>query len=146
MLVSKDTDFVLPSPPPPPPPGAEAAGIAGPALRSTETRLGAAAAFVGESGGEAPAWATDPEPCPTFFPDFRCERSGRYDDFVMPMSDPYIFEDPFITTGVYVWGLWHEFPHDSIFGGGKAITSNKGGDVWAIAVQARLAITDRGRA
>jgi hypothetical protein len=58
------------------------------------------------------------------------------------MADPFIFEDPFITTGVYVWGLWQEFPNGSVFGGGSAI-SGDGGDAWAIAVQLRLAITDR---
>jgi hypothetical protein len=79
-----------------------------------------------------PALAT--APCPTFFPDFRCDRSGRYEGFVAPLAGPFLFEDPFITTGVSAWGLWHEFPNDSVFGGG---------DLWGAAVQARIAITDR---
>ncbi len=69
-----------------------------------------------------------------FFPDFRCDRSGRYPGFVKPMSMPYLFEDPFITTGLYSYGIWHETPQDSVFAGG---------DIWVLAVQARLAITDR---
>lgn len=84
-------------------------------------------------------------PCPTWFPDFRCERHGRYDGFVPPMMHPYLFEDPFITTGLSVWGVWHEFPDDSILQGGRnapdAITEQ--GDLWLAAVQARIAITDR---
>jgi hypothetical protein len=87
------------------------------------------------------AWAANDD-C-TWLPDLRCEREGgRYEGFVMPMADPYIFEDPFITTGISVWGLWQEFPNNSIFGGGTAV-SGDGGDAWAIAIQARLAITDR---
>jgi hypothetical protein len=85
-------------------------------------------------------------PCPTWFPDFRgCGRHGRYDGFVPPMMHPYLFEDPFITTGVSAWGVWHEFPDDSILQGGRHapddITSQ--GDLWLAAVQARVAITDR---
>jgi hypothetical protein len=78
--------------------------------------------------------AAQPEDCPLFFPDFRCERSGRYEGFVMPMASPYLFEDPFITTGVQGVGIWHDFPGDSVFGGG---------DAWVVALQARVAITDR---
>lgn len=44
------------------------------------------------------------------------------------------FEEPFINTGLSAWGLWHEFPDTSVFAGG---------DVNAIAVQARVAVTDR---
>ena len=73
-------------------------------------------------------------PCPTWFPDFRCDRHGRYDGFVPTMMHPYLFEDPFITTGISVWGLWHEFPDSSILDGGQ---------LWDVAVQARVAITDR---
>jgi len=78
--------------------------------------------------------AASDEACPTWFPDFRCDRHGRYDGFVMPMQMPYLFEDPFITTGISVHGIWHQFPHDSALEGGK---------LWLLAIQARLAITDR---
>ncbi len=81
-----------------------------------------------------PGYAEQAEDCPTWFPDVRCERSGRYEGFVRPLSHPFIFEDPFITTGVYSVGIYHEFPGDSVF---------KGGNAWAVAVQARIAITDR---
>jgi hypothetical protein len=82
----------------------------------------------------APAARALPPECPTYFPDFRCGRHGRYEGFVPPMMHPYLFEDPFITTGVSLWGLWHEFPNDSILDGGH---------LWDTAVQARLAVTDR---
>ena len=80
-----------------------------------------------------PARALPPE-CPLLFPDLRCDRQGRYEGFVPPMMHPYLFEDPFITTGVSGWGIWHEFPGDSILDGGH---------LWAAALQARIAITDR---
>ena len=73
-------------------------------------------------------------PCPTWFPDFRCDRHGRYDGFVPTMMHPYLFEDPFITTGVSAWGVWHQFPDESLL---------EGGDLWVAALQARVAITDR---
>lgn len=84
--------------------------------------------------GTDPSLAAQAEDCPLFLPDFRCERSGRYEGFVMPMASPYLFEDPFITTGVQGVGIWHDFPGDSVFGGG---------DGWVAALQARVAITDR---
>lgn len=73
-------------------------------------------------------------PCPTWFPDFRCDRHGRYEGFVPPMMHPYLFEDPFITTGASLWGLWHQFPDSSILDGGQ---------LYDVALQARVAITDR---
>jgi len=93
----------------------------------------------GEPGGGAvtvsPASSAAPEEeCPTWFPDFRCDRHGRYDGFVMPMQMPYLFEDPFITTGISTFGIWHQFPQNSAL---------EGGNLWLLAIQARLAITDR---
>jgi hypothetical protein len=81
----------------------------------------------------ASALALPPE-CPTWFPDLRCDRSGRYPGFSMPIQMPYLFEDPFITTGLYGFGIYHEYPDSSAF---------EGGQVWIASVQARLAITDR---
>ena len=74
--------------------------------------------------------------CPKWFPDLSpdCERPARYAGFTAPMSAWIHFEEPFINTGVSIWGLWHEFPDTSVFAGG---------DVHAIAVQARVAVTDR---
>jgi len=75
-----------------------------------------------------------PPECPTFFPDFRCDRDARYEGFVPPLTAPYLFEDPFITTGLSGWYLWHQFPDGSIL---------DGGDIQIAALQARVAITDR---
>ena len=72
--------------------------------------------------------------CPKWFPDFRCDRQGRYEGFVPPVTMPYLFEDPFITTGVQLVGIWHQSPGQSAFGGG---------DTGVLALQARIAITDR---
>lgn len=72
--------------------------------------------------------------CPTWFPDFHCDREGRFEGFHMPIVQPYLFEDPFVTTGIYPYYAWHEFPDDSALGGGE---------VHVAAVQARLALTDR---
>ena len=85
--------------------------------------------FAGLSHGAGPE-----EECPTWFPDFRCEREGRYEGFIMPMSAPYLFEDPFITTGVQAVGIWHDFPGNSVF---------KGGYSRVYALQVRVALTDR---
>lgn len=81
----------------------------------------------------APARALPPE-CPLLLPDLRCDRQGRYEGFVPPMMHPYLFEDPFITTGLSAWGIWHQFPGDSIV---------DKGDLWVGALQARIALTDR---
>ncbi len=79
------------------------------------------------------AQALPPE-CPTFFPDFRCERQGRYEGFIAPISAPYLFEEPFVTTGLSAWYVHQGYPGGSIFDGGH---------LNAVALQARVAITDR---
>lgn len=88
---------------------------------------------LGLTAGVASAAADD---CRTWFPDLdpECQRSARPAGSVMPMSFPYIFEDPYITSGLNFVTVWHEYPNDSVFGGG---------DLWVLALQARLAITDR---
>ena len=78
--------------------------------------------------------AADEAKCDGFLPDFRCERDARYEGFVAPLSMPYIFEDPFITTGLSAHYIWHEFPNDSI---------TAGGDANVYALQIRVALTDR---
>jgi hypothetical protein len=75
-----------------------------------------------------------PGECPTFLPDFRCDREARFPGFVPPLTAPYLFEDPFITTGLSAWYLWNQFPDGSIL---------DGGDIQIAALQARIAITDR---
>ncbi len=47
---------------------------------------------------------------------------------------PYIFEDPFATTGISAHYIWHEFPD-------KSVTA--GGDATVYALQARVALTDK---
>ena len=89
---------------------------------------GAASAV--ESAPAAPA-AKD---CPEWFPDFSCDRDARFPGFIAPGTTPYLFEDPFTTTGLYFWGAWHQFPESSVF---------QGGDAGLVALQARVAITDR---
>lgn len=81
----------------------------------------------------APVSATAEE-CPTFLPDFGCERDGRFDGFVQPMSMPYLFEDPFITTGANLVGIWHGMKKNGALDPGYA---------GVLALQLRLAITDR---
>jgi hypothetical protein len=74
--------------------------------------------------------------CGGFLPDLTCDekREARPEGHVSPMSMPYLFEDPYITTGLNLVGIYHNFPSDSVFSGGEA---------GVIALQARLAITDR---
>jgi hypothetical protein len=78
--------------------------------------------------------ASADEQCGKLFPDLTCDRSGRFDGFEMPIVQPYLFEDPFITTGVYPYYAWHQFPSDSALQGGEA---------HLVAAQLRVAVTDR---
>ena len=94
------------------------------------TFLGAAAPASAQYEGQAPG---QPKEC-FWFPDVRCGRSGRWDGFEMPIVQPYLFEDPFVTTNVVPYFLFHEFPNKSAMQGGEA---------YAAALQARVAITDR---
>lgn len=50
-----------------------------------------------------------------------------------PLDSPLYFEDPFINTDLRPLILYHEFPKDSLLGGG---------DLTVMAVQARLALTE----
>jgi hypothetical protein len=72
--------------------------------------------------------------CGGWFPDIKCGRHGRFDGFEMPIVQPYLLEDPFITTGVYPYYVYHSFPSGSILGGGYRHLA---------AVQIRVALTDR---
>jgi len=75
------------------------------------------------------------EGCEGLFPGFTCDEwVARPEGHVAPMSMPFLFEDPYITTGLNFVGVYHNFPDDSIF---------DGGEVGILALQARLAITDR---
>lgn len=72
--------------------------------------------------------------CPTWLPDLRCDRSGRFEGFHKPIVGFALFEDPFITTGIYPYYAWHEFPGRSAF---------QGGELHDVSVQLRVALTDR---
>lgn len=98
-------------------------------------RYAALAAGLVLSGAPA-ARAADVSSCPQWLPDLAssCHREQRLPGFVAPAVTPYLFEDPFTTTGLAFWGAWHEFPDSSVFQGGQA---------GLVALQARLAITDR---
>jgi hypothetical protein len=78
--------------------------------------------------------ALSEEACDAWFPDFNCDRSGRFEGFEMPIVAPYLFEDPFITTNAVPYFLWHDFPEKSVF---------DGGELYAVALQLRVALTDR---
>ena len=68
-------------------------------------------------------------------PDLTCDReAARFEGFPAPMSAPIYFEDPFITTSLSAWGIYHQFPDGSVF---------QGGDARAAALQVRVALTDR---
>lgn len=95
----------------------------------------------------APIWADAPseatkseapiqsaESCDAWFPDLNCDRSGRYEGFFKPIVHPYLFEDPFVTTGAYAYYLYHEFPDRSALQGGEAHVA---------ALQIRVALTDK---
>lgn len=84
--------------------------------------------------GLTTAVRAEEETCNTFLPDFGCDREGRPVGHVAPMSMPYLFEDPYITTELNLVGIYHNLPHDSVF---------EGGEVGVLALQARLALTDR---
>lgn len=75
-----------------------------------------------------------PEDCPMWFPDFQCDREGRFEGTVAPMTMPYLFEDPFITTGAQFVGIWHNFPQNGNLDLGQA---------GILALQLRVAITDK---
>ena len=59
---------------------------------------------------------------------------GGFESFPRPIGSPLYFEDPFINSDIRPILLHHEFPRDSLLGGG---------DLTVLAVQARIALTDR---
>lgn len=82
----------------------------------------------------AAAFPAASQECDKLFPDLTCDRTGRFEGFEMPIVQPYLFEDPFITTGLYPYYVWHRFPEKSPL---------EGGEVHLAAAQIRVAITDR---
>lgn len=65
---------------------------------------------------------------------FRTGLRDGFESLPRPLDSPLYFEDPFINTDVRPLILYHEFPKDSLLGGG---------DLTVLAVQARLALTER---
>lgn len=79
------------------------------------------------AGRECGAW--------TLFPDFRCDdREARPEGTFNPMGMPFLFEDPHVTTGLNLAYVYHRLPEGAAFDGGSK---------HVIALQIRLAITDR---
>ena len=89
--------------------------------------LGSASMAQAEVSSECGAW--------TLFPDFRCEeRTARPKGAFNPVGMPYLFEDPHITTGLNFVYIYHGLPEGPVFDGGGA---------HVLALQIRLALTDR---
>ncbi|MFN9971696.1 MAG: hypothetical protein ACK58T_17585, partial [Phycisphaerae bacterium] len=75
-------------------------------------------------------WHDDPE---VFWKGFLTGLRG-FEHFYEPLGNPLYFESPFNTSGLRFLYLHHEFANKSQLGGG---------DLNVVAVQARLAITER---
>jgi hypothetical protein len=84
-----------------------------------------------EGGSSHPAWVTDMES--KAWPGFLTGLPG-YEDFVMPVSNFIYFEDPFITTDLRLYYVYHDIPDDSVL---------RGGQVHAVAAQIRIALSER---
>lgn len=75
----------------------------------------------------------------TLFPDFRCEdRSARPKGSFNPVGMPFLFEDPHITTGLNFVYVYHSLPSDGPVG-----PAFDGGSFQVVALQIRLAVTDK---
>ena len=106
----------------------------------SKARLIVATLIVGLTWGSL-ASAEAPPKCGTWtlFPDFRCEdREARPEGSFNPMGMPYLFEDPYITSGLNFAYIYHRTPDagllDAVF---------DGGGIHVLALQIRLAITDK---
>jgi hypothetical protein len=88
----------------------------------------------GLSSAESPAVSGSPS-CDGWLPDLQgCDRPARWEGFTAPIGMPYLFEEPFINTGASAWAIWHDLPESSVF---------EGGEIRALALQVRVALTDR---
>ncbi len=68
------------------------------------------------------------------WPGFLTGLRGGFEEAPRPIGSPLYFEDPYINSDLRPLLLYHEFPKDSLLGGG---------DLTALAVQARLALLER---
>jgi hypothetical protein len=103
-------------------------------------RLVAASLILGLTCGSA-ASAEAPKECGpwTLFPDFRCEdREARPEGSFNPMGMPYLFEDPYITSGLNFVYIYHRTPDT----GGLGVAFD-GGGIHVLALQIRVALTDK---
>jgi len=103
-------------------------------MSARATSFTLALAVLASLGLIAGAAQAEGEDCPTWFPDLQCDREARFDNTYMPMSMPYIFEDPFITTGANLVGIWHRSRENGAF---------QPTDVGVMALQLRVALTDK---
>lgn len=83
------------------------------------------------SSSSHPQWVKDIEA--KMWPGFLTGLDG-YDDFVKPVGMPVYFEDPFITTDLRPFYIYHRIPDRSVL---------RGGQVNVVAVQIRIALTER---
>lgn len=86
-----------------------------------------------EDQPEAPA-DPDAKPGETAAPEKKPWDVDKEQLFVHPVSAPYYHEDSFVTSDVRLWYLYHKFSKQTALGGGH---------LQAVAVQARIALTDR---
>jgi len=124
--------------------------------RSARTLFGIALAL-GCLGASMTAGAEVSDDCSswTLLPDFRCEqRTARPENTFNVMGMPFLFEDPYITTGLNLVWVYHTFPESSPLGGlppallaglapGAVEYTQTGGHLNLLALQIRLAVTDR---
>jgi hypothetical protein len=108
-----------------------AKGLVSPVLLALALGLGLAQTSTAEPPPECGEW--------TLFPDFTCEgHEARPDDAFNPVGMPYLFEDPYNTTGLNFVYIYHGLP-DS---GGLGVAFD-GGGAHVMALQIRLALTER---
>jgi hypothetical protein len=97
------------------------------ALITLIAALTAASASNAEVSDDCSSW--------TFLPDFRCEeRTARPEGAFNPVGMPYLFEDPHITTNLNFAYIYNQLPAGTAF---------QGGSVHVLALQIRLALTDK---
>jgi hypothetical protein len=75
----------------------------------------------------------------TWLPDFRCDdHQARPEGAFNPVGMPHLFEDPYITTGLNFAYIYHRLPDSGPLG-----VAFDGGGAHALALQIRVALTDR---
>lgn len=90
-----------------------------------------ASAAADNKASRHPQWVLDAESA--MWPGFLTGLTG-FDDFVKPVGMPTVFEDPFITTDLRPFYIYHEIPKGSVL---------RGGQVHVAAAQIRVALTER---